>query len=233
MRSFLLVSALAGALIAGMAPAAAQDPPRGPQPPPLAPARPYKPVAVTPPTPVTDAGFESLRQQIAEAAKRRDRAALARLVAAQGFFWQRENRDRADKRKSGIDNLAAALGLNNKDGVGWDLLTGYADEPTGSPSPRHKDAICAPADPAFNGKEFEELLKATQTNSTEWGYPVADGVEVRATAQATAPVVEKLALAFVRVMPENKPIVRRLCARRHAERQSRLCVGGLDRTDRQ
>jgi hypothetical protein len=39
-----------------------------------------------------------------------------------GFFWLRENGDRADKRKSGVDNLAGALGLHNKDGAGWDML---------------------------------------------------------------------------------------------------------------
>jgi len=205
MRNIRWLSAFAVLLIAGMLPAAAQNQPRGQQPPPLAPARPYKPVAITPPKPMTDAGFESLRQQIAEAAKRKDRAALARLVAEKGFFWERENGDRADKRKSGVDNLATALGLNNKDGAGWDMLAGYADDPTGSPSPEHKGAICAPADPAFNGKEFEALMKSTQTDVMEWGYPVSESIDVHATAQANAPVVEKLGLAFVRVMPENKP----------------------------
>jgi hypothetical protein len=43
-----------------------------------------------------------------EAAQRKNRRALTKLVVGQGFFWLRENGDRAD-------NLAAALGLNNKD----------------------------------------------------------------------------------------------------------------------
>src|SRR6266853_104002 len=113
MRRIHLISAFAAVLIAGMLPAPAQNQQKGP--PPLAPARPYKPVAIVPPAAMTDAGFETLRQQLAEASKRRDRAALAKLVAAQGFFWERENGEGADKRKTGIDNLSAALGLNNKD----------------------------------------------------------------------------------------------------------------------
>jgi hypothetical protein len=203
MRKILLASAIAGSLLAGLVPAAAQNQPRGQQPPPLAPALPYKPVAITPPKPMADPSFESLRQQIAESVKRKDRAALARLVIAQGFFWQRENGNGADKRKAGIDNLAAALSLNNKDSAGWDMLAGYADEPTASASADHKGAICAPADPAFNGKEFDELIKTTQTDVMEWGYPVSDGLDVHATPQANSPVVDKLGLAFVRAMPES------------------------------
>jgi len=198
MRRIHLISAFAAVLIAGMPAATAQK-----VPPPLAPARPYKPVAITPPAPMTDASFESLRQQLAEAAKRRDRATLAKLVAAQGFFWERENGEGADKRKAGIDNLSAALGLNNKDSAGWDMLTGYADDPTASPSPGHKGAICAPADPAYNAKEFDELTKTTQTDVSEWAYPVSDGVDVLAKAQPEAAVVDKLGLAFVRVMPDT------------------------------
>ncbi len=205
MRNICRISAFAVLLIAGLAPAAAQNQPRGQQPPPLAPAKPYKPVAVTPPQPMTDASFESLRQQFGEAAKRKDRTALARLVADKGFFWQRENGNRADKRKSGVDNLATALGLNNKDGAGWDMLASYADEPTASASAEHKGAFCSPADPAFNGKELDDLVKATQTDVMEWAYPVVDGIEVHATAQANAAVIDRLGLAFVRVMPDKTP----------------------------
>jgi hypothetical protein len=203
MRNIHLISAFAAALIAGMLPAPAQNQPKGQQPPPVAAARPYKPVAITPPAPITDASFESMRQQIGEAAKRKDRAALAKLVAAQGFFWERENGNGADKRKPGIDNLAAALGLNNKDSAGWDMLTGYADDPTASPSPGHKGAICAPADPAYNAKEFDELTRMTQTDVSEWAYPVAAGTDVLASTQPNAAVVEKLGLAFVRVVPDS------------------------------
>ena len=163
--------------------------------------QPYKAVAITPPTPMTDAGFESFRKQLGEAAQRKDRAALTRLVVDQGFFWDHENR--IDKRKSSIDNLSTVLGLNNKDGVGWEILFSYADDPTASPSTAHKGAFCAPAEPAYNAQEFDDLLKTTQTDVTEWGYPVSAGIEVHAAPQATAPVIDKLGLAFVRVSPDD------------------------------
>ncbi len=184
--------------MAGSAPAIAQN--RGQQP---APAAPYKAVTITPPQVMTDASFEAMRKQLGEAAQRKDRAAMARLVVAQGFFWERENRNAADKRKSGFDNLSAALGLANKEGAGWDILTGYAEDPGASPSPEHKGAMCAPADPAFDAKEFADLIKATNSDVTEWGYPVSNGLEVHATAQANGPVIDKLALHFVRIMPET------------------------------
>lgn len=201
------ISVLSAVLMLGIAGAAAQNAPRGPQqaPPPVAPAKPYKPVAATPPQEMTDPAFEALRKALGAAAQKKDRAALAALVVAKGFFWEREAGDAADKKKSGIDNLAAALGLGNKDGAGWDMLTGYAEEPTAAPSGQHKGAVCAPADPTFDGAAFEALLKATQTDVSDWGYPLSPNIEVRATPAATAPVTAKLALAFVRVMPEEKP----------------------------
>ena len=202
-----LISVVAAMVIAGAGPAIGQSQPRGQQPPPPAKAGPYKVVPVTPPQAINDPSFESFRKQMAETAQRKDRGALAKLVAEQNFFWVRETGDRADRRRSGIDNLAAALGLGNKDGAGWDMLASFADDPTGSPSPEHKGAVCAPADPSFDGKAFNELMQATKTDVSEWGYPVSADVDVHATPQANAPVVDKLALAFVRVMPEGGPNV--------------------------
>jgi len=195
--------ALALALIACATPAGAQTQPRAQQPPPLQKAGPYKPVAVTQPQTLTDPSFEAFRKQMGEAAQRKDRAALAKLVVGQGFFWVREQGDRADKRKSGVDNLAAALGLGNKDGAGWDMLASFAEEPTGAPSPDHKGVICAPADPGFDGRAFNDLLQSTRTDVSDWGYPVSGDIEVHSAAQANAPVIEKLGSAFVRVMPEG------------------------------
>src|SRR5215813_3973751 len=84
---------------------------------------------------ISDAMFEAFRKQMNEAAQRKNRRALTKLVVGQGFSWLRENGDRADKSKSGVDNLAAALGLNNKDSAGWDMLASFADDPTGGPLP--------------------------------------------------------------------------------------------------
>ena len=201
MRRMHLVLALA--LIACATPAGAQNQPRGQQPPPPPKAGPYKPVTVTPPQALNDPSFEAFRKQMGETAQRKDRAALAKLVVGQGFFWVRDQGDRADKRKSGVDNLAAALGLGNKDGAGWDMLASFADDPTGSPIPQRKDTLCAPADPAFDSKTFNDLLKVTMTDVSDWGYPVSPDVEVHATPQANSPVVDKLGQAFVRIMPEG------------------------------
>lgn len=171
---------------------------------PSASAAPYKAVAIAPPGDMNDAAFIGLRGQLAEAAKKRDAAAVARLVVNAGFFWERDNGNAASKRRSGFDNLSAALGLSNKDSVGWDMLTGYAEDPTASASPGHKGAFCAPADPGYDVAAFNKLLRATQTDAVEWGYPVSAGIEVHATAAANAPVIEKLGMHFVRVMPETK-----------------------------
>jgi hypothetical protein len=202
--SLLLGAAfLLGAAIA--LPAAAQTARPAPSAPPaLAPAKPYKTVTVTLPEPMKDASFEAFRKQLAAIAQTKDRAGLARLVAAD-FFWQGEDGDKADKKKAPIDNLSDALGLGGKEPAGWDLLAGYAGDPTAAPFPDKPNTFCAPADPAFDDKALEDLAKSTQTDPSEWGYPLADGVEVRGAAKADAPVTEKLGLHFVRVMPDETP----------------------------
>ena len=169
-----------------------------------APAMPYKPVAIVPPKPMTDDSFEAMRKQLGEAAQRKDRAAMARLVVAQGFFWDRENRNAADKRKSGLDNLSAALGLNNKEGAGWEILSGYAEDPTASPSPRHEGAMCAPAEPAYRRQGVRRSRSRRRIPTRPNGaIPLSAAIEVHAKPQANAPVIEKLGLHFVRIMPET------------------------------
>jgi hypothetical protein len=187
--------ALLGALAVATA-ASAQS--GAPKPPPA----PYKAVAITLPQPVEDPAFEAFRKSLGAAAEKKDRAALARLVVSQGFFWERENGEAADRRKSGVDNLATVLALGRTDTAGWDMLAGYAEEPTAAPSPQHAGAICAPADPAFDGKAFAALVEATQTDEGEWGYPVSEGIEVHSAPQANAPVTGRLALVLIRVAPE-------------------------------
>jgi hypothetical protein len=173
-------------------------------PPPMAPLKPYNAVAVTPPKPYSDPDFQAFHQQLAVIAAHKDRAALAKLVVAQGFFWI-QDKDLADKRKSGIDNLAKVIDLDAKDSSGWDTLAGFASDPTGAELPDQKGVICGPADPTLDPKAFEALGKATQTDPSEWGYPLKDGVEVHAAAQPNAPVVEKLGMILVRVLPDSGP----------------------------
>ena len=180
-------------------------PPGGFKPPPPAPIKPYKPVAATPPTPFTDPSFVDLRKRLADAAAHKDRAALAKLIVAQKFFWV-EDKDLADAKKSGIDNLAKAIDLDGKDAPGWDVVAGFANEPTAMELAQQKGVFCAPADPTIDQNAFEALGKATQTEPSEWGYPTKDGVEVHAAAQASAPVTEKLGLNLVRVLADsNQP----------------------------
>ncbi len=176
---------------------------QGQQAPAIAPARPYTPVTVKLPEPLNDPGFETFRKQLGDIAQKKDRAALARLVVAQGFFWEAEEGEKADKKKTGIDNLSAAIGLTGKDAFGWDLLASYASDPTATPFPGKRDIVCTPADPTFDEKALEDLAKSTQTDPGDWGYPLTDGVEVRASNQAKAQVSEKLGLHFVRILPDD------------------------------
>ncbi|NWG23818.1 MAG: hypothetical protein HXY30_05270 [Pseudorhodoplanes sp.] len=175
-----------------------------PAPPPVAPARPYKPVAVKLPVPLGDESFDAFRKEFGAIVQRKDRAALARIVAS-NFFWEVEDGDKADKKKSGIDNLSAAVNLAAKDGSGWEALASFAFEPTAQPIPDRAGVICSPADPVFNDAELEEVAKATGTDPGEWGFPLSDGVEVHADAKPKSPVTEKLGMYFVRVLPDMIP----------------------------
>ena len=191
------------ALLMSMA-VAQQQAPQKPRP--MAPIKPYQPVATTLPTTVNDPAFEAFRKQLGEIAVKKDKAGLARMVVAQGFFWKGEKGERADKNKSGMDNLTAAVQLNAKDNSGWDQLATYAFDPTAAPVTSIKDVICSPADAVFDDKEMENLLKATQTDLEEWGYPLIAGIEVRATRLINAPVIETLGLHFIRVLVDESAV---------------------------
>jgi hypothetical protein len=181
---------------AGQPGQAAQGQPRQPAPP-----KPYKPIPVTVAQPYNDPSFTAFRKQLSDIASRKDRAALARLVV-RNFFWMGEKGDKADKKKAGIDNLAAAIDLDNKDGSGWDALAEAANEATLEPVPDRKGIMCAPANPKFDEMAADQMAKDTGTDPSEWGYPAKPDVQVRAAAKADAPVIEKLGPNLVRVMPE-------------------------------
>jgi hypothetical protein len=167
-----------------------------------APPKPYKPIAVTPAKPSNDPSFAAFRKQLGDIASRKDRAALARLIVG-NFFWMGEKGDKADKKKSGIDNLAAAIDLDAKDGSGWEALTAASNEATLEAVPERKGILCSPANPTFDEMAADQLAKDTGTDPSEWGYPSKPDVEVHAAAQANSPVIEKLGLNLVRVMPEQ------------------------------
>src|SRR5262249_51120971 len=112
----------------------------------------YKTIAITASAPANDPSFDAFRKQLADVAKRKDRPGLAKIVVAQGFFWEGESGDKADKKKSGVDNLAAAIGLDGQDGFGWDALSAAALEPTLEPYAERKGVMCGPASPQFDDK---------------------------------------------------------------------------------
>jgi hypothetical protein len=230
----LLISAVIAAAVASL-PAQAQAPrppqlapgpgqaaPPAPQPPqarppvpppagqsqqaqqPAAPPKPYKPIIVTLAQPSNDPSFVAFRKQLGEIASKKDRAALARLTV-NNFFWMGEKGDKADKKKSGIDNLAAAIELDDKDGSGWETLTAAAHEASLEPVPQRKGVMCSPANPTFDEAAADSVAKDTGTDPSEWGYTSKAGVEVRAAAKADAPVIEKLGQILIRIMPEEPP----------------------------
>ena len=187
--------ALAGALSLG--PIAAEETAPKPQP--------YKPVAVELPQPVKDPSFAAFRKQIAEIAKRKDRAALAKHVAA-NFFWTTDDgKDIALKGRSGIDNLARALYLDNPDTEGWDILAAFAGDATADPSPQLKGVICAPGEPKHDSAAAAELGNATGTTSSFWYYPARAGVEVRSGVTKDSKVTGKLGTHLVWVYPDLSP----------------------------
>jgi hypothetical protein len=207
--AFVAVGALAPAIAQQPkgAPAPQGQPPQQQQPQgqqqPSAP-KPYKPVAIQLPKPVNDQTFVAFRKQVSGIAAKKDRAALARLVS-QNFFWIADDKDVADKKKPGIDNLAKAIGLDGKDPPGWDLLTGYAEEASADTDPQRAGVLCGPGEPTFDEKAAEELAKTTQTDPGEWGYPSSDGVQVRSGPEPTSAPSEKLGLHLVRVYPDDSP----------------------------
>jgi len=180
-----------------------QRPPQG-QPPQAAAPKPYKAVNIAPPKPYSDPSFEAFRKQLNTVAEKKDRKALADMVS-KSFFWMGEKGDKADKKKPGIENFAKAISLDAKDGSGWEMVMGFASDPTAAAYPEKKDTICAPAEPTFDDKEFEALIKATGTEDGDWGFLTQPNVEMRAAAQPNSPVVEKLGMHFVRVMEDNSP----------------------------
>ena len=196
--------AIAGVLGPSSVFAQAQPPAQAPAQQPAPVLGPYKPVSITLPAGVNDPSFDTFRKQLAEIASKKDRAALARLVAA-NFFWVPEDKDIADKQKSGIDNLAKALSLDGTDAFGWEALAAYAAETTVMADPQRKGVFCAPAEPVFDEKAADELANTTHTDAADWAFPIRDGIEVRAAAKPDAAVVDKLGLYLVRVLPDDSP----------------------------
>jgi len=179
-------------------------PPQAQQQLPFVPPAPYTALAVAPPKPYTDPSLAAFRQQLAAVAQKKDRAALAKLVLAKDFFWMKEEGNAAGK-KTGIEALATALSLAAKDGSGWETLSEFVSDETASPYPDRPNTVCSPAGPDFKTEDLEKLVAATKTDIAEWGFTAEENIEVKASAQANAPVIEKIGMIFVRVMPDLAP----------------------------
>jgi hypothetical protein len=180
------------ALIATTLAAAAQSPPRPPQP--------YAPVAIELPAASEDASFVAFRASLAAAAKTRVYAVLTPLVVTNGFFWGRDFGQRFDPRRPAVDNLAAAIALEEGNGVGWQALAAFAAEPAIEPLDSRPGVVCAPARPQYDSVAYAKLLDSTYTSGADWAYPRADETPVRAAPQPNAAVAGTLGLYFVRLL---------------------------------
>jgi hypothetical protein len=178
----------------------------------------YQPVAVKLPAPPADPSFSAFRKKLAAVARGRVFDSLAHYVAVQGFFWDRDFSNGFDPKKSGVENLAAAVGLERGTGGGWQTLVGFAEQPTASEVAAMPGVLCAPARPNFDSDDFDRLTDATHSNPSEWIFPRADGLEVRNAPRSESPLVEKLGQYFVRVVrfettPANAEPIRTAWAR--------------------
>ncbi|MBX9842298.1 MAG: hypothetical protein K2Z80_10875 [Xanthobacteraceae bacterium] len=177
--------------------AVAQNAPRAP--------KPYMAVAITPAKAFADPGFAAFRKAIGAAAKTRLYGDLEALVQAQGFFWDRDFGRGYDPRRPSADNLAAAIGLERRDGAGWNMLAVLATEDAVEPLDSRPGVVCAPARPGYDSIEFSKLLDKTYTGEVDWAYPRAGETPVLAAPQAGAPAVGTLGLQFVRLLGFEGP----------------------------
>jgi hypothetical protein len=186
------------------APQAQKGAPQQEQQPPAPAPAPYAVLKVSPPQPYNDPSLMAFRIELAAIAKRKDRGALAKHVIVRDFFWLKESGDDTGK-KTGIEALATALSLAAKDGSGWDMLGELVSDETAVAFPDRPNTVCSPAGPQFNPQDLEKLAAATKTDVGDWGFTSSDSVEVRAAAQQNAPVIEKLGMQFVWVIPDTAP----------------------------
>lgn len=163
-------------------------------------AKPYAVVAVKLPAASGDASLDAFRAKVVTVAKRRVYVELAELVTPQGFFWDRDFNAEFVSRLPSVDNLAAALRLERRGGAGWNVLARFAAEASAAPLHGRPGILCAPGEPAFDNLAFDRLLDATASETRDWAYPRAENTPVRAAPEANAPVIDKLGLAFVRVL---------------------------------
>ena len=219
----LVLLALCSAVLAApaVAPAAAQQmwrpptPPAAPnqnvRPPPAAPSAPksYQPVTVKLPAVPEDASFNSFRNELAAVAKGRVYAELERLVTVQGFFWDRDFNGSFVRKRPAVDNLATAVRLEQRNGMGWGTLAAFAAETTAAAFTGRPWIICAPGESSFDDVGFDRLMDDTRSKPRDWVYPRADKTAVHAAPRGNATVIDTLGLTLVRLLgflaKDNEP----------------------------
>jgi hypothetical protein len=163
-------------------------------------AQTFDSVSVKPSPPPGDPSFAAFRKTLAAVARNRVFEELARNVVSHGFFWDHDFANGFDPRRTGADNLAAAIRLEHGFGAGWEMLADFAAEPTATETPAMPGVLCAPGRPSFDQDDFDRLVDSTHSSPNEWVYPRAAALALRAAARSSANVVETLGNYFVRVI---------------------------------
>ena len=127
-------------------------------------------------------------------------AELAGNVIAHGFFWDSDFTGSFNSKKTGAENLAAAIRLEEGSGRGWQMLADFAAEPTATEIAALPGVICAPGAPAFSQDDFDRLVDSTRTTAADWVFPRIEGLELHAAPRSASAVAEKLGGHFVRLL---------------------------------
>jgi len=173
------------------------------------PLLPYPEVAIVLAKPAADDSFDAFRAELAAVARRRIYVALTRLLRADNFFWERDFGQGFDPRRPPVDNLAAALALESRNGSGWEQLAALAAEAAVEPLPSRPGVVCAPAHPSYDGVAYAKLLDTTYTTGLDWAYPRAADTAVYAAPATDAAPAGSLGLHFVQLLgfagPDDDP----------------------------
>ena len=206
---FLLAPAAAQQMLRPATPPAAQNPSVRPTPAEPAAPKSYQPVMVKLPVAPEDASFDSFRNELAAVAKGRVYAELERLVTVQGFFWDRDFNDGFERKRPAVDNLATAIRLERRNGMGWGTLAAFAAETTAAAFIGRPGIICTPGEASFNDVGFDHLMDDTRSKPRDWVYPRADKTAVHAAPRGNATVIDTLGLTLVRLLrflaKDNEP----------------------------
>ena len=135
---------------------------------------------------------------------KKDRAALAKLVLRAGLLLVegRGQRGRQEDRHRGARDRARP---RRQGWLGLEIARRFAEDDTaaGLSGPSEHGVLAGRT--RVQAKELEKLAETTKTDIGDWGFTV-DGRRRGARRRAgNSPVIEKLGLIFVRVMPDTAP----------------------------